>query len=141
MRLVIEVVTDNNKPLGNSQDRKYLSVEDARLTMGAQAVDEALALYVASRAELMAVHGELGEKVDEVRILEERVAFAELARDNAQAMAEEARARSRVTRASAGRRISELLGLVKKLGQEVSEPTRSWSDVRVSQILGKDGES
>jgi hypothetical protein len=73
--------------------------------------------------------------------LEERVSFAEVARDNAVAMAEEARTRSRVTRGSAGRRISELLGLVKKLGQEVSEPTRAWSAARVSQILGKEGES
>ncbi len=66
MRLVIEVVTDNNKPLGNSQDRKYLSVEDARLDLGTLAVDEALALHVASRAELMALHQELGEKVQEL---------------------------------------------------------------------------
>lgn len=66
MNVVIEIVSDNNKPLGNSQDRRYLSVDDARLALGAQAVDEALAPYVASRAELLAVHGELGEKVQEL---------------------------------------------------------------------------
>lgn len=109
--------------------------------MSSSEVQELLDFIDARQAELMAVHGDLGDKVDEVMNLQERVAFAEAARDNAQAMAEEARARSRVTRASAGRRISELLGLVKKLGQEVSEPTRTWSALRVSQILGKDGES
>lgn len=109
--------------------------------MSGAEVQELLDFIDARQAELMAVHGDLGEKVDEVMNLQERVSFAEAARDNAQAMAEEARARSRVTRASAGRRISELLGLVKKLGQEVSESTRTWSAARVSQILGKDGES
>ncbi len=66
MKIVIEIVEDNNKPLGNSQSRRYLSVEDARLTMGSRDVDEALAPHVASRAELMAVHQELGEKVQEL---------------------------------------------------------------------------
>ena len=78
---------------------------------------------------------------DAIKNLEERVCFAEASRDNALAMAEEARARSKMTRASAGRRIAELLDLIRKLGQEVSEETRTWSNVRVSQILGKDGES
>lgn len=59
MNVVIEITEDG-------QSRRYVSVADARLAFGTACVDEALAPYVASRAELLAVHGELGDKVQEL---------------------------------------------------------------------------
>lgn len=69
--------------------------------------------------------------------LQERVAHAELARDNALAMRDEARARSKQARESAGRRISELLDLITRLCQETPESTRDWAHVRVAEILDR----
>ncbi len=78
-----------------------------------------------------------GDKVllQKITALEERVAHAEMGRDNALAMAEEARARSRLLRGSAGRRISSLLDLVNKLCQE-APGSRDWAQARVRDILG-----
>ena len=65
MNVVIEIVNENKKPL-------HMSIDDARMLLGTTAVDEALALHVASRAELSAVHQELGEKVQELILAQER---------------------------------------------------------------------
>jgi hypothetical protein len=75
------------------------------------------------------------ELLQKITALEERVAHAELGRDNALAMAEEARARSRLLRGSAGRRIAALLDLVNKLCQE-APGSRDWAQARVQDILG-----
>lgn len=72
---------------------------------------------------------------DHCLALEERCAHAELARDNALAMCQEAQDRSRQARASAGRRISELLELVNRLCQE-APGSRDWAGARVRDILG-----
>jgi hypothetical protein len=70
-----------------------------------------------------------------ITALQERVAHAELGRDNACAQRDEAQARSKAARESAGRRIGELLGLIDKLCQESPE-TRDWARGRVRDILG-----
>lgn len=69
--------------------------------------------------------------------LEERVAHAELARDNACAQRDEVLARSKASRASAGRRIGELMDLIDRLCQEVPESTRDWARGRVAEILDR----
>jgi hypothetical protein len=71
----------------------------------------------------------------DVTALEEKCAYLELARDNALAQCDEAQARSKALRQSAGRRISELLDLVGRLCQEVPDPTRDWARGRVAEIL------
>lgn len=72
--------------------------------------------------------------------LEERVARAELGRDNACAQHDEAQARSKRARESAGRRIGELLVLVDRLVQEVPDDSRqsirAWTNTRLAEILG-----
>lgn len=92
-------------------------------------------------------HGESPEMVClrcDVVALEERVAHAELARekaelarDNALTMCDEAKAKSKTLRASAGRRIAELLDHVFRLEQEAPEGVRAWSRERVRTILEK----
>lgn len=71
------------------------------------------------------------------RVLEEELAFAERARDNACAQREETQARAKAGKQSAGRRIGELVDLVDRLCQEVGEPTRDWARGRVAEILDR----
>jgi chromosome segregation ATPase len=52
---------------------------------------------------------------EEIRVLQERVAHAELGRDNVIAQKDEIQARAKTKVAHAGRIISELLGLLKPL--------------------------
>lgn len=70
--------------------------------------------------------------------LEEKLAYAELARDNAIALREEVQARAKNQRKNIGRMISEMRELVKTLCQEVDEPTKQWAKARVNDILNKD---
>lgn len=69
--------------------------------------------------------------------LEEKLAYAELARDNAITLREEVQARAKAQRKNVGRMISEMRELVKVLCQEVDEPTRRWADARMGEILNK----
>lgn len=52
---------------------------------------------------------------EEIRVLQERVAYAELGRDNVSAQKEEIQARAKLKVAHAGRIIANLLGLLKPM--------------------------
>jgi hypothetical protein len=73
--------------------------------------------------------------------LEEKLAYAELARDNAIALREEVQARAKNQRKNIGRMISEMRELVKTLCQEVDEPARRWANGRMNEILNKPKDS
>lgn len=81
------------------------------------------------------------ELEQKVVTLEEKLAYAELARDNAIALREEVQARAKEQRKNIGRMISEMRELVKVLCQEVDEPTRRWADDRMNEILHKKGDA
>lgn len=70
--------------------------------------------------------------------LEERVAFAELARDNACTQRDELQDRSKLARASAGRRVGALVDLIRRLCAQVPEDTKARATVRLAEILDKD---
>lgn len=69
--------------------------------------------------------------------LEEKLAYAELARDNALASREEIHQRAKNQRKNVGRMLNEMRELVKVLCQEVGESTRLWADGRLDAILDK----
>jgi hypothetical protein len=73
--------------------------------------------------------------------LEEKLAYAELARDNAITLREEVQVRAKNQRKNIGRMISEMRELVKTLCQEVDEPTRRWANGRMNEILNKPKDS
>lgn len=78
---------------------------------------------------------------DRIIELEEALAYAQQARDNAITLREEVQARAKEQRKNIGRMISEMRDLVKVLCQEVDENTRRWADDRMNEILNKKGGS
>lgn len=73
------------------------------------------------------------------RELEERVCFAEQARDNALAMRDECLRRSKERGESAGRRISQLVELVRQATAGMSKDTVDIFEQRLVEILDKEG--
>ena len=74
---------------------------------------------------------------EQVRKLEERVCFAEQARDNAIAMRDEALQASKLRGASAGRRISQLVELVREATDGMSKDAIERFEQRLAEILEK----
>jgi hypothetical protein len=89
---------------------------------------------VSNGRDLMA---EISSLKAEVVSLEERVAFSDLARDNALAMAEEAQKRSRGARASAGEKISRLITHIRGLERHLTADQVRSSRAAVAEILDK----
>lgn len=79
----------------------------------------------------------MSEECRRCRHLEEELAFAERARDNACVQREEVQARVKAHKLATGRRISEFVDLVDKLCQEVPQSTRDWARGRVAEILDR----
>ena len=71
--------------------------------------------------------------------LEEKLAYAEMARDNAVASREEIHQRAKNQRKNIGRMINEMRELVKVVCQEVDASTRRWADGRIDEILNTKG--
>jgi hypothetical protein len=69
-----------------------------------------------------------------ITVLEERVAFAELARDNALAMRDEVQERAKVKVGKAGKVIAELIRMI----MSEFDPTTE-QRAQISEILGKSG--
>lgn len=72
----------------------------------------------------------------EITALQERVAFAELSRDNAIAQRDAVTARAKVKAQSAGRRITKLIALVEKTAEQQAMRDDSWKE-EIAEILGE----
>ena len=78
-------------------------------------------------------------RLELVRDLEERVCFVEQARDNAVAMRDECLRKSKERGESAGRRISQLVELVRQATAGMSTDTVKIFEQRLVEILDKEG--
>ncbi len=73
-----------------------------------------------------------------IKDLEERIAFTEVARDNALVMRDEVQTRAKLSGQSAGRRINELVALVRHSASFIeADVVKGTIEQRLVEILGK----